>query len=47
MPVRLQKVAKEVNVGVSTLAEFLRKKNIMVEDDPNTKVTDEAYELLW
>ena len=47
MPVRLQKVAKEVNVGVSRLAEFLRKKNIMVEDDPNTKVTDEAYELLW
>ncbi len=47
MPVRLSKIVKEVNVGVSTLVDFLRKKGIEVENDPNVKVSDEAYALLW
>ena len=47
MPVRLSKIVKEVNVGISTLVEHLRKEGIEVENDPNVKVSDEAYALLW
>ena len=47
MPVRLSKIVKEVNVGVSTLVDYLRKEGIEVENDPNVKVSDEAYALLW
>lgn len=47
MSVRLNKIAKEVNVGVSSLVDYLRENGITVENDPNVKVSDEAYALLW
>lgn len=43
---RLFKAAKELNVGVQTIVDFLHKKGIQVESNPNTKITTEAYLLL-
>jgi len=43
---RLSKVAKDIGVGLNTLIEHLTKKGFTVESNPNTKITDEMYELL-
>ncbi len=45
-PVRLSKAAKEVNVSVSTIIEFLGKKGHEVEASPNTKLSGEQYMLV-
>ncbi|SKB70117.1 translation initiation factor IF-2 [Daejeonella lutea] len=42
----LLKTAKELNIGLSTAVEFLGKKGFKVEARPNTKLTDEMYEVL-
>ena len=47
MAVRLNKALKELNVGINTVAEFLQKKGVALQDaTPNAKITDEQYELL-
>ena len=46
MPTKISKVAKDLNVGVNTAVEFLRKHNIEVEDNPNARINDAAVELL-
>ncbi len=43
---RLSKVARELNLGISTLVDFLRKKGHEVNPNPNTKITEEQYLLL-
>ena len=43
---RLRQVAGEFNIGISTIVEFLSKKGINVDSSPNTKLTEEAYEIL-
>jgi len=43
---RLSKIAREFNVGISTIVEFLTKKGYDVDPNPNTKVTEEIYEIL-
>ncbi len=43
---RLSKVAREFNLGTSTLVEFLKKKGFSVDNNPNTKISQEAYDLL-
>ena len=43
---RLNKVAKDFNVGIQTLVDYLAKKGHQVEASPNTKISDEQYELL-
>ncbi len=43
---RLTKVAKDLNVGIQTLVEYLAKKGHQVEMNPNTKISEEQYELL-
>lgn len=45
-PVRLSKAAKEVNVSVGTIVEFLGKKGHEVEASPNTKLSGEQYMLV-
>ena len=40
---RLSKVAREFNVGIHTIVEFLQKKGFDVETNPNTKVSEEMY----
>ncbi len=47
MSIRLNKVTKECNVGLQTAVEFLQKKGFTdVEANPNTKISDEQYQLL-
>ena len=46
MPTKISKVAKDLNVGVNTAVEFLRKHNINVDDNPNARINDDAVELL-
>ncbi len=47
MSIRLIKVTKECNVGIQTAVEFLQKKGFAdVEANPNTKITDEQYQML-
>ena len=35
-----------MNVGITTAVEFLQKKGFTVEANPNTKITDEQFDLL-
>ena len=41
MTIRLNKVTRDLNVGITTAVEFLQKKGFTVEANPNTKITDE------
>lgn len=43
---RLSKLAREFNVGISTIVEFLHKKGHKITSDPNSKVDTELYNLL-
>ena len=43
---RLSKAAREFNVGISTIVEFLHKKGFDIDPNPNTKLPHEAYILL-
>lgn len=43
---RLSKVAKELNVGLQTIVEFLAKVGHDIESNPNTKIDEAQYELL-
>ena len=43
---RLSKVARELNVGISTIVEFLSSQNKEVSSNPNTKIGEELYMLL-
>jgi translation initiation factor IF-2 len=43
---RLSKAAREFNVGISTIVEFLHKKGFSLDPNPNTKLPPEAYALL-
>ena len=44
--IRLSKAAREFNIGVSTVVDFLLKKGFTVEKDPNSKISQEMYTLL-
>jgi len=43
MTIRLNKVTRDLNVGIATVVEFLQKKGYAVESSPNAKITDEQY----
>ena len=44
MAIRLVKVAKELNVGLSTIVDFLTDKGYDIDNKPTAKVTDEMYD---
>ena len=46
MKIRLNKVQKELNIGLSTIVEFLQKKGFEVKEDPNAVVPEAGYEML-
>ena len=46
MPKKLNKIAKELNVSVPTIIDFLRKKNITVDENPNTRIEDNVADML-
>ena len=41
MPIRLNKVTRDLNVGLSTVVEFLHRKGFEANEDPNTKISAE------
>lgn len=43
---RLSQLARKLNVGISTIVEFLHGKGFDIEEKPNTKVTDDQIALL-
>lgn len=43
---RLSKVAREFNLGLHTVVEFLEKRGHKVESNPNTKIPGDLYDLL-
>ena len=46
MTIRLNKVARDLNVGIATAVDFLQKKGYSVETNPNARITEEQYEEL-
>jgi translation initiation factor IF-2 len=44
--IRLSKAAKEFNIGLSTIVEFLAKKGFHIASNPNDKLSPEMYDLL-
>ncbi len=46
MPQRLVKVAKELNVGTTTIVEYLHKCGFDLDNKPTAKVSDEMYTVL-
>ena len=44
--IRLSKLAREFNVGIHTIVDFLHKKGYDIDSNPNTKVSAEAVQLL-
>jgi translation initiation factor IF-2 len=44
--VRLSKAAREFNIGIITVVEFLSRKGFTVDRDPNGKLTEEMYNSL-
>lgn len=45
-PIRLGKAAGELNVGISTLVDFLDSKGVKIDSNPNFKLEEEHYVLL-
>nr|WP_319997920.1 translation initiation factor IF-2 [uncultured Draconibacterium sp.] len=43
---RLSKLARQFNVGIHTIVEFLHKKGYEIDSNPNTKVAEDAVQLL-
>ena len=46
MTIRLNKVTRDLNVGITTVVEFLQKKGYIIEASPNAKITEEQYAVL-
>ena len=44
--IRLSKLAREFNVGIHTIVDFLHKKGYEIDSNPNTKISAEAVQLL-
>jgi translation initiation factor IF-2 len=45
-PARLNKVARDFNVSINTIVEFLEEKGVSVEAKPTTKIDPDMYSLL-
>ena len=46
MKIRLNKVQKELNLGLNTIVEFLQKKGFEIKEDPNAVVPEAGYNML-
>ena len=46
MKIRLNKVQKELNLGLSTIVEYLQKKGFEIKEDPNAVVPEDGYNML-
>jgi translation initiation factor IF-2 len=46
MAIKIRKIMKDLNVGLSTIVDFLHKKGFVVESTPNAKLADNQLELV-
>ena len=46
MTIRMNKVTRDLIVGITTVVEFLKKKGYTIEASPNAKITEEQYAVL-
>lgn len=46
MSIKLFSLAKELNIGVNTLVSFLNDKGKEVDNNPNTRITEEEFNLV-
>ena len=46
MSQRLVKIAKELNVGTSTIVDFLKNNGFEIDNKPTANVSDEMYTIL-
>ena len=46
MKIRLNKVQKELNLGLNTIVEYLQKKGFEIKEDPNAVVPEAGYNML-
>jgi translation initiation factor IF-2 len=44
--IRLNKVLRELNISIDRAVDFLESKSIEIEKSPNTKISDEVYQIL-
>jgi translation initiation factor IF-2 len=44
--IRINKVLKELNVGLDNAVDYLSSKGIVIDKNPNVKITAEAYQIL-
>ena len=44
--IRLNKVLRELNISIERAVDFLESKSIEIEKSPNTKISDEVYQIL-
>ncbi len=44
--IRLLQAAREFNVGLATITDFLAKKGVAIENSPNTPITPDVYEII-
>ena len=43
---RLNKVARDLNVGIPTVVDFLKEKGVKLKPNPNVKINQEQYNML-
>ena len=43
---KISKVAKDLNVSLPTVIEFLRKKDISIDENPNTRIEEDIVDML-
>jgi translation initiation factor IF-2 len=44
--IRLNQVARELNVGIATIVDFLNTKGVKIDTKPNSKIDETVYNLL-
>lgn len=46
MPIKLIHVTRDLNVGITTVVDFLQKNGHTIDSNPNTRINDEQHALL-
>ena len=44
--IRLNKVLRELNISIDRAVDFLESKSVEIEKSPNTKISEEVYQIL-
>ena len=44
--IRINKVLRELNISLERAVDYLKDKGIVVESNPNTKISDDVYKVL-